>query len=188
MFAFFTSIFLLAAGGGGESGFTRFYNEWFNIPGFELWKFINLAIFVAVLFYLLKKPLGAAFRAKRDEIRAELIKAEQEKQAAMARLTVAEGRVAQLETERENIIARARAEAEDEKRRISEQTTVDVERLNQQIESDLSRLANQTRAELRRLAAEESVRRAETKLRSTIDDVSNARLVKASIREIGGLN
>ena len=96
MFALFTSILLFAA----EGRFTHFYNEWFNIPGFELWKFINLFLFVAILVYLVKKPMGEAFKAKRDQIRAELIKAEEEKQAALARLTAAEGKIAQLETEK----------------------------------------------------------------------------------------
>ena len=59
-----------------EGGFTKFYNEWFNIPGFEAWKFLNLAIFIAIMTYVARKPLGDAFRAKRDEIRSELIKAE----------------------------------------------------------------------------------------------------------------
>src|SRR5882724_9334144 len=87
-----------------EGGFTQFYDRYFNIPGFELWKFINLAIFIALLVYVLKKPLGEAFREKREAIRAELIRAEQEKQAALAKLTAAEAKLAQLETEKENIL------------------------------------------------------------------------------------
>ncbi len=42
MLALTTSFFLLAEGGG-------FYDRIFNIPGFEAWKFLNLAIFVAFM-------------------------------------------------------------------------------------------------------------------------------------------
>lgn len=166
-----------------------FYDRYFNIPGFELWKFINLAIFIAFMVWALKKAgLSDAFKAKRDAIRAELIKAEQEKQAATAKLTTAEGKLAQLDTEKESILAKAKEEADLEKKRLSEHTKAEIARLKAQAEADLSRLAVQQRNELRRFSAEESIRKAEEKLRSAIDSGTDARLVKASIAEIGGLN
>lgn len=183
MFALFAE-----ASHGGESGFMKFYNDYLNIPGFEAWKFINLAIFIAGLVYVLKKPVGGAFKAKREEIRAELIKAEQEKQAALSKLTSAEAKLAQLETQKTEVLDNAKAEAEAEKKRLAEQTSADSERLRLQAAAELARLANQSRAELRRFSAEESIRLAEEKLRAEIDGAKDARLVKASIAEIGGLN
>jgi F-type H+-transporting ATPase subunit b len=170
------------------SGFARFYDEYLNIPGFEAWKFINLAIFVGILIYLLRKPLSAQFKAKRDAIRAELIRAEEERKAALARLTAIEARLAQLENEKEAIHSKAKEESEEERKRLSEQTKAEIARLRAQADAEIARLANQTRAELRRFSAEESVRRAEQKLRSQIGAETDARLVKASIQEIGGLN
>lgn len=190
MFAFVSILFIFFEGAahGPESGFTRFYNEYINISGFELWKFLNLGLFVAIMAYILKKPLGTAFKAERETIRAELIKAEEEKQAALARLTTAEGKVAQLETEKQNILARAKAEAEADAKRVAEAAEHEAIRLRQQAESDLARIETQKRLELRRFSAEESIRLAEAKLRSRIDAGIDARLVKANIREIGGLN
>lgn len=190
MFAFVgTLLFLLESSAhGGESGFTRFYNEYFNISGFELWKFLNLILFVAIMAYLLKKPLGDAFNSKRELIRAELIKAEEEKEAALAKLTSVEGKLAQLEIEKQNIIARAMAEADAEGKRIAEATEHESTRLRQQAEADLARIEMQKRVELRRFSAEESIRIAEEKLRKLIDPVIDARLVKVNIQEIGGLN
>jgi F0F1-type ATP synthase membrane subunit b/b' len=186
MLAFATTLFLLFAETSKSSwgSFIEWYDRYFNIPGFELWKFINLGIFVAIMIYLLKKPLGDAFRAKRDAIRSELIRAEQEKQAAMSKLTAAEGKLAQLPTEKETILNNAKAE----KTRLAEHTDADVARLKAQAEADLSRLAVQQRNQLRRFSAEESIRKAEEKLRAAIDGKTDARLVKASIAEIGGLN
>lgn len=190
MFALIYSfLFLLAEGASApESAFTRFYNEYLNIPGFEAWKFLNLGIFIALLSYLLKKPLGAAFKEKRDAIRAELIRAEEEKQAALAKLTVAEGKLAQLEAEKKNILKKAKEEAEAEKKRIAEHAAAETARLRQQAEAELNRIQSITRAELRRFSADESIRLAEEKLRATIDGGSDSRLVKANIQEIGGLN
>ena len=190
MFALITSfiLFFAEAKHAPESGFTKFYNEYLNIPGFEAWKFINLALFVGLMVYLLKKPLGEAFKAKRESIRAELIKAEEEKQAALAKLTSVEDKLAQLETEKENIIQKAKTEAAFEAKRLADQTAADADRLRQQTDAELARIGNQSRAELRRFSAEESIRLAEEKLRSQINGESDAVLVKANIAEIGGLN
>lgn len=190
MFAFITSfaLFLAEAAHTAESGYMSFYNEYLNIPGFEAWKFLNLILFIGIMVYLLKKPLGDAFKAKRDQIRAELIRAEEEKQAALARLTSTEARLAQLDSEKETIMQNARDEAAFEKKRLAELTEVEAERLRKQSEAELARLTGQTRAELRRFSAEESIRLAEQKLRAQIDSSVDARLVKAGIQEIGGLN
>ena len=190
MFAFISTLilFFAAAEKAAPSGFMQFYNDYLNIPGFEAWKFINLSIFVAIMVYLLKKPLSQAFRAKRDAIRAELIKAEEEKQAALAKLTSAEAKLAQLENEKAAIIQRAKDEAAAEKARLAEHTKLETDRLRQQAAAELDRRAMQSRAELRRFSAEESIRLAEKKLRAEIDAAQDTRLVKANISEIGGLN
>ena len=190
MFAFITSLFLFLAetAHAPESGFTRFYNEYLNVPGFEAWKFLNLAIFIAIMVYVLKKPLGEAFKAKREEIRGELIKAEAEKQAALVKLTAAEAKLAQLDTEKETILQKAKDEAAVEKKRLADATKLDVERLRQQTDAELARLSGQTHSELRRLSAEKSISLAEQKLRAQIDGNIDANLIKGSISEIGGLN
>ncbi len=193
MLAFITSFILFFAGASsGETGawaaFKHFYYEWFNIPGFEAWKFLNLAIFVALMVYVLKKPLGDAFKAKREEIRAELIKAEAEKQDALAKLTSIEARMSQLETEKTDILAKAKDEAAFEKKRLAEQTKIEVERLRQQTEGELARISKQSHAELRRMSANTTIELAEKKLRAQIDGNVDARLIKGSISEIGGLN
>lgn len=191
MFAFFYNavIFLLAAGGGqGGGGFTEFYNKYLNYPGFEVWKFVNLAIFVAALIYLVKKPLSEAFKTKRDAIRAELIKAEEEKQSALKQLTSTEAKLAGLENEKTAVLKKAREEAEAEKRRLAEQADWDVQKLQEQASGEVSRLQKLTVVQLRRFSAEESVRLAEEKLRSQIDTSKDVQLVKSGIASIGGLN
>src|SRR5213593_2246923 len=102
--------------------FAQFYEDYLNIPGFEFWKFLNLAVFIAIMVYLLRKPLSEQFRTKRDAIRADLIRAEEERRAALARLTAIEARLAQLESEKESILYRAKEESEAERKRLTEQT------------------------------------------------------------------
>ena len=194
MLAFIFSFILIFAAEGkanSESGyaqFVHFWNTYFNYPGFELWKFINLAIFIAVMVYLLKKPLSDAFKAKRETIRAELIKAEAEKQAALAKLTAAEARLARLDAESTIVVEHAQAEAEAEKTRIAEQTRIEIGKLREQADNEIERTSKLAKMELRRFSAEESIRLAEEKIKKEINAEKDARLVKANIQAIGGLN
>ncbi len=56
MIAFLFNFLLLTAETGavrgGESGwdkFLHFYSDYLNYPGFEAWRFLNLAIFIAIM-------------------------------------------------------------------------------------------------------------------------------------------
>jgi F0F1-type ATP synthase membrane subunit b/b' len=131
--------------------------------------------------------LSSAFKAKREAIRAELIKAEEEKQAALAQLTAAEARLVRLDLEAEQVRAHARQEADAEKSRIAEQTLGDIAKMRKQAEDEIARLSQQVRSELRRFSAEESIRLAEERIKSSIDAEKDARLVQANIQAIGGL-
>lgn len=179
MLAFIHSFILMFAEGGAP---------WWNYPGFEAWKFLNLTIFVLILVYLLKKPLSSAFKAKREAIRAELIKAEEEKQAALNQLTLAEAKLARIESESDEIVEKAKQEAEEEKARILHEAEVEANRLRAQAENEIERQAQLVRLELRRFSAEESVRLAEEKIKQNINAAKDARLVKANLKSIGGLN
>jgi len=189
MFAFVYSFILLASSGGsGEGGYMEFYNKYLNYPGFEAWKFINLAIFIALLMYFVRKPLTEAFKAKRDQIRADLIKAEEEKKAALSRFTAAEAKLASLDNERQLILNKAKAEADAEAKRIAEEAEFEVSKLQDQTSGEISRLTQLANLELKRFSAEESIRLAEEKLRSRIDANADSNLVKSGIQAIGGLN
>lgn len=196
MFGFFFNTIVLLSAAASEHGaktgtwgkFVEFYETYLNYPGFELWKFVNLAIFIGLLIYLVKTPLTDAFKAKRDAIRAELIRAEEEKQNALKQLTSAEAKLAGLENEKAGVLKKAAAEADDEKRRLAEQADADVRKLQEQTGGEISRLQKQTMAQLRRFSAEESVRLAEEKLKVQIDTAKDSQLVKSGIASIGGLN
>lgn len=187
----YSFIFLLAEAshsGGEAGGFTHFWQTYFNYPGFEAWKFINLAIFVGLLIYLLKKPLSQTFKAKREVIRAELIKAEEQRQAALQKLTETESKLAGLDTEVSSIREKAAQEAAAEKGRINEQATGEINKLRAQGESEINRTAQKAKSDLRKFSAEESIRLAEEMIKSKIDAEADSRIIKSSIQSIGGLN
>jgi len=177
-----------AAGDSSWGKFLHFWNTYFNYPGFELWRFINLAVFVGILVYLLKKPLTEAFKSRREAIRADLIRAEEERQSALAQLTTTEAKLARLDAESAEVIEKARREAEAEKMRITQETEAETNRLRGQATNEIERKSQQVQMQLRRYSAEESIRLAEEKIRREIDAEKDARLVKAGIQSIGGLS
>jgi len=194
MLAFFTNLFLIfaeaASTADAESGWGKFLHFWesyMNYPGFEAWRFINLFVFVLVMVYLLKKPLTSAFKAKREAIRADLIRAEEERQAAITELTNAEAQLARLDAEQAQILKNAEVEAEAEKKRLALETENDIQRLKGQAESEILRRTLQERMKLKRFSAEESIRLAEEKIRNAMNAQTDAELVKANIQSIGGL-
>ena len=70
---------------------------WYDIPGIELWKFLNLGILCTGIYFLVKKIFIPALAARREAIREELAKAKKERDAANAKLadgSVTEGKIA----------------------------------------------------------------------------------------------
>jgi F-type H+-transporting ATPase subunit b len=190
MFAFLLNFIILfsetAHSAGNGSAFDHIWQSYFNNPGFPLWKFINLAIFVGLLGYLLKKPLSEAFKTKREVIRAELIKAEEDKQSAMAKLTEIESKTAQLESEKDRIILTSQVEADNERRRIAEQTESDIAKIRSQAEAEIMRTKTVAQNQLRKFSAEESIRLAEQMLREKLGAASDSDLVRVGIDNLGG--
>jgi F-type H+-transporting ATPase subunit b len=192
MLAFISNLFCATeAPAHGQTAYQQFLHFWetyMNYPGFEAWKFINLGIFVLILYFLLRTPLSAAFKNKREQIRAELIKAQQERDAAMAKLQEVEGRLAMMDTEVVSIKEKSAAEAEAEKARIAAQTESDIAKMREQANNEIARAGQQAKQELRRFSAEESIRLAEEMLRQQVGADTDSKLVKAGIDELGGLN
>ncbi|HZH34572.1 MAG TPA: ATP synthase F0 subunit B [Pyrinomonadaceae bacterium] len=189
MFAFINFLLLFAAETGGHAAggnpVLEFYNTYLNYPGFEAWKFINLFVFVAVLVYLLKKPLSTAFKTRREAIRQDLIKAQQERDAAMAKLSEVEARLGNLNAEAAAIREQSKREAEAEAARIAAQTTADIEKMRENARREIASAVATARRDLKQFSAEESIRLAEDMVRANLRGEDAARLVNASINGLG---
>jgi F-type H+-transporting ATPase subunit b len=183
MFVAFISLVLFLAGGEGGGGLPW----WMNYPGFEAWKFINLGIFVLLLVYILRRPLGEAFRARREGIRRDLMRAQEERNAALAKLEEVEARLARLDAEVASVREQAEREAEAERARIKRATEDEARKLREQAQREIESAGKAARQELRRYAAEQSVRLAEQMIRRDMRPEDDARLVSLEIEELGGV-
>src|ERR1044072_4479830 len=96
--------------------------SWFNYPGLEAWKFLNLAIFTAAAIYVLRKPISQALSSRREAIPQELITAQQEREQAQARVAEADSMLGRLNDDVRTVEAQAREEAKSERQRIATST------------------------------------------------------------------
>ena len=175
----FGLILLLAApAAGGEGGFPDLAT---------VAKIVNILLFVGLAVYFLRKPVAEAFKSRRDNIRRELVRAQEERSAALAKLEEVNGRLARLDEEVAAIRAQAEREAAEERERIARATEEDVRRLREQAQREIESASKTAQAELRAFAAEQSVRLAEEMIRGSIRPEDDARLVTEYVEELGGV-
>lgn len=161
--------------------------KWWDYPGFELWKFVNLFVFVGALVYILvrKAKLGDAFRARREGIRAELEKARTERDAALAKLKEVEERLAGLDSQISSIREKSKTEVAEERERIARSTEAEIAKLTAQGQRDIENAAKTAKKELRRFTAEQSVKLAEDMIKRNIRPEDDGRLIARNIDEMG---
>lgn len=160
---------------------------WWNYPGFELWKFINLALFLAVMTYFLRRPLSDAFRGRREAIRRELARAQEERDAAVKKLEEVQAKLEGLDVEVVAIRERAAKEAVEERERVSRATEADIKKLTEQAQREIESAGKAAKQELRRYAAEQTVGLAQEMIRKEMRPEDDARLIKVSVEELGGV-
>ena len=161
---------------------------WVNYPGLELWKFVNLVLFLVLAFYLHRRfgrPIREALRSRREGIKRDLTRAEDERDQALARLAEVEKRFADLDAEIARISQKARVEAEAERARINTATEREIAKIREQAKREIESAGKLARHALRKFAAGESVRMAEDMLKIEIGPEDDARLTLLSMRDLG---
>lgn len=162
---------------------------WWNYPGLELWKFVNLFVFIAAALFLhhrFGQPIREALRSRSESIKRELQRAQEERDLALAKLAEVEARFKNLDDEVTAVRERARVEAEAEKERIRLATEAEIGKLREQSKREIESAGKAARMELRRFAAQESVRLAEQILEKEMRPEDDARLTNLNVKELGG--
>lgn len=160
---------------------------WMNYPGFEGWKFFNLVLFIAAAVYLLRRPVGNALRTRSEGIRRDLMRAQEERNAALAKLEEVEARLATLDAEVATVREHSQREAAEERERIARATEAEAQKLREQARREIESAGKAARQELRQYAAEQSVRLAEDLIRRDMRPEDDARIVSHQVEELGGL-
>jgi len=159
-------------------------NDWFNYPGLEAWKFLNLAIFTAAGIYILRRPISQKLLARRESIRQEIIVAQNEHEQALAKVAEADGLLSRLEDDIHTVREQAKQEAIAERQRLSAATDREMEKLKQQAQREMETADKLARKELRQYLAKRSVDLARETVRTQMRPEDDTRLVTESIGEL----
>jgi len=158
--------------------------EWYNYPGLELWKFANLAIFTGLGIYILRKPISQALQSRRGAIEQELIRAQNERDQALARVAEADSLLSGLDDDVRKVQGQAHEEATSERQRIAASTEREIEKLKQQAQRELETADKLARKELRQFLAEKSVQMARESIRTQMRPEDDTALIRESIGEL----
>lgn len=158
--------------------------EWFNYPGLELWKFLNLAIFVAVGIYILRRPISEALASRRDAIKQEMVQAQQRREQALAKVSEADALLGHVDADVASVREHARDEAEAERRRLVEATARELEKLKQQAQREVETADKIARKQLREFFASRSIEVARQTIKVQMKPEDDALLISQSIDEL----
>ena len=159
-----------------------------NYPGLEVWKFVNLAIFIIGAIYLHRRfgrPISEALRARGEGIKRELQKAREEKDLALAKLAEVEAKIQRMDNEVSSIREQAKAEAEAERERIKVATESEMTKLKQQAQREIESAAKAAVQELREYAAQQSVALAEVSIRRDLRTEDDKRIIGINVEQLG---
>lgn len=160
------------------------FPEWFNYPGLEIWKFLNLGIFLAVMTYILRRRISEALAARSDEIKQELIDAQQRRERAQAQVTEADTLLSRLDADIQSVHEQAQQEAQSERERLAAATTRELEKLEQQARREMETADKVARKQLRQFFANRSIDVARETVRTQMKPEDDALLIKESIGEL----
>lgn len=158
--------------------------SWFNYPGLEAWKFLNLAIFTTAAIFVLRKKISEALLARRDAIKQEIITAEQEREKALAKVAEADNKLSHVVDDVRAVRAQADEEAKAERQRIAAATDREMEKLKQQSLREIETADKVARKELRQYLASRSIEVARESVRSQMRPEDDTALIKENIGDL----
>ena len=167
-----------------DSGWMEWLNYWFNSPGLEAWKFINLTIFTAAAIYVLRRKINEALLARRESIRQELIAAQNERDQAMARVAEAQVLLDRLNDDVRAVQEQARQEATSERQRLAASTQRELEKLKQQAQREMETADKVARKALRQYLAKRSIEFARESVRNQMRPEDDLRLISDDIGDL----
>ena len=159
-------------------------DKYLNYPGLEIWKLLDLAVFVAAAIYILKKPIAHALASRRETIRKQILEAEQQRERAAEKLAGAEAMLARLDQEVESVRKLAREEADLERERQGAATQQEMQRLKAQSERELEIARKAARRELQKFLATRSIAVAKESVTSQLRPEDDVRLIRERVTEL----
>jgi len=155
-----------------------------GLVGAGLPRVVNFLIFVAVLYYVLRKPVSDFFRQRAHTIARDLEEAERARAVAAQELAQARAQLARVDEDVAAIRERARHEAEAEYERLRQETEIEAEKIRALAEREIAMARRAAELELRTFLVERVLARARTLLREQLTEEDHRRLIAQFIEDV----
>jgi F-type H+-transporting ATPase subunit b len=150
----------------------------------ELWKWANFVVLAAGLGYLVVKNAGPFFSARSQQIRKDMVEAQQARKEAEARAADVDRRLANLEADIAALRAESQQEAQSETQRLARHTAAEIAKIQAHAEQEIVSAGKAARHELKRYSAELAVELAEQRIRSRMTPETQEALVRGFVRDL----
>lgn len=154
------------------------------VPGWLL-KAVNMILFIGLLVWLLKGPIGNAFAARSAEIRAAAEQARERREKADRLASDIQARLTQIEAEVVAIRERAESEGERQRKELIAAAEAEAARILQAARNEVENRLKFARKELTEYAGELAATRAEQILRDKITSEDQRKLFRDSLNQVG---
>lgn len=159
-----------------------------SVHGEPAWRvlarLVNFGILVGVLVYFLRAPIANYLARRSTEIRRDLIKAAERREGAAAELASIERRMQALPGEIEALKARGAEEIAAEEARLRQSADAERERLLEQARREIELQLRAAERDLVKRAAELTVGLASDRIKRTITEEDQKRLVDQYLAQI----
>ena len=149
-----------------------------------IYKFINLALLVGALAYVLRKPVADFFAQRSASIRIGLEEGRKALAASQAQLKTVEEKLQHLEEEIAAFKTSAAQEMEAERQRWKQAEAEEVEKILQAARARTEVATRAARLELKSYAAEQAVELAEEIIRQRLDEAGRKKLVGEFLAQV----
>ena len=152
-----------------------------------LWKWLNFVVLFGGLGWYLRKPLGDFLNTRAKGIEEGLANAQEAKRTALLKLTEIQARLAQLDREIQQVKELAAHEADQERARILESARQEAQKILELASREIEGLKKSARLELKAYVAELAVKLAEERLRTSIGQEEDSRIIEKVIKSLDSL-
>jgi F-type H+-transporting ATPase subunit b len=154
-----------------------------------LYRFINFALLVIILFVVIRKTaIKDFFSARREEIKRKLEELNREKQRTEEHCRTLEGKLKEFEAKKKEIIEQFKTEGLAEKERIIAEARERSDQILRQADLTIQREMEAVRDRLRNEVVEMAARRAQEMITSEIGDSDQDELINDFIKKVEKLH
>jgi F-type H+-transporting ATPase subunit b len=149
-----------------------------------VWQAVNLATVLAVIFYLVRKPVAAFFGDRRESIKNDIDGAADLLEKAEARYSDWQRKLIDLESEMDEIRATARSRAEDERDQILAEARDSADRIKRDAVAAVDQELRRAQVDLRQESADLAIDLADKLLREHVNEADRDRLLDEFITRV----